>query len=110
MNNNLNNMYRSDSGCGCGNVVSSAKNGKRALLDEINTVSFAADELRLYLDTHPDNGEALDMMKEYLDKRGALIERFGEKYGALDGYGMIYGDEWRWNDPPMPWSDNEGGC
>lgn len=102
MNMNMNsNMYRYSGETNTG--------GRRALLDEINMVSFAADELRLYLDTHPCSDEALKMMKEYLERRKTLMASYAERYGTLDGYGMP-GDEWIWNDPPMPWENTEGGC
>ena len=92
-----------------GPVYTAAKTGGFAVLDEINMVSFAADELRLYLDTHPCSDEALKMMKEYLERRKTLMASYAERYGTLDGYGMP-GDEWIWNDPPMPWENTEGGC
>ena len=32
---------------------------KKDLMDQINTVSFAVDDVKLFLDTHPCNEEAL---------------------------------------------------
>lgn len=32
---------------------------RKELLNHINTVSFAVDDIQLYLDTHPDDEEAL---------------------------------------------------
>ena len=36
---------------------------RKELLNHINTVSFAVDDIQLYLDTHPDDEEALTNIK-----------------------------------------------
>lgn len=92
-------------GCSCGNTRE-----QNALYEEIGMISFVADELRLYLDTHPDCREAHSMMCEYLAQRSALMNEYREKYGSLEGYEIGHGSEWTWNDPPMPWEMREGGC
>ena len=38
---------------------------RRELLSHINQVSFAVDEVKLYLDTHPCDTEALAYFKDY---------------------------------------------
>ena len=38
---------------------------KKAALDEISKISFTIDELRLYLDTHPNCTEALQMIEHH---------------------------------------------
>ncbi len=78
-------------------------NGQKALFDRINEVSFAIDDLRLYLDTHPDCAEALALFAEYTDKRAELIGEYTGKYGPLDSYHVNTADGWDWNAAPMPW-------
>ncbi len=84
--------------------------GRNATLEEIGKVSFYIDDLRLYLDTHPYCGEALYMIREYIEKRSKLMEEFTEKYGALEAYSIGCGDDWTWNESYMPWNTGEGGC
>ena len=42
-------------------------------------------------------------------RRRVLMESFTEKYGSLEAYSIGDCDGWVWNDPPMPWENNEGG-
>ncbi len=77
--------------------------GKKALFDQINEVSFALDDLRLYLDTHPDCAEALALFSEYMDKRAELVGKYTENYGPLDSYCLNTSGGWNWNSAPMPW-------
>ena len=93
-------------GCTCNN----SRDNKSVLFDKIGKISFVCDELRLFLDTHPHNREALSMMCEYLAERNGLMDEYRAKYGSLEGYEIGTCDTWVWNDPPMPWDRKEGGC
>lgn len=77
--------------------------GQSALLKEITTVSFTVDELRLFLDTHPDNAEALALFNSNAKKRRELMREYTDKYGPLDAYSENTFDGWSWNTAPMPW-------
>ena len=80
---------------------------RRAAFDEIGNISFTIDELRLYLDTHPDCKDALHMFQHHVAQRRALIENYTKNFGPIEAY--YPGDEncWLWNAGPMPW---EGDC
>ena len=39
------------------------------LMREIQSISFCMDELRLFIDTHPDCSEAIALFNEYAEKR-----------------------------------------
>ncbi len=73
------------------------RTSKRELLHAIGEVSFVLDDLRLYLDTHPDCAEALAMFTEYQNKREALVRQFEKSYGAINSYGPNEADTWVWN-------------
>ena len=66
---------------------------------------FAVDEASLYLDTHPDDDEALKyfmcMTKQYVKARKEYSEKFGPV--TLED---VEGGCWSWTKSPMPW---EGG-
>ena len=65
--------------------MSEQKPCRRELLEWINTVSFAVDDVKLFLDTHPCNAEALEYFEEF-KKQGKTIlfetakETFFEQY------------------------------
>ena len=71
-------------------------------LTELQTMSFAIQELALYLDTHRDDEEALElyrqMQKMYIN--GQKI--YEEKYGPLNHMSETSG-KYRWLDDPWPW-------
>lgn len=76
---------------------SNGRTTKCELLHAIGETSFVLDDLRLYLDTHPDCAEALSMFSEYQNKREALVRQFEASYGALSSYGPNEADTWIWN-------------
>lgn len=78
---------------------------RAALLGQITQVSFALDDLRLFLDTHPECREAGAMYAEYGARREELMNTYAAGYGALDAYkaGRTGDGAWVWNDTPMPW-------
>lgn len=66
-------------------------------------MQFGMLETRIFLDTHPDNTEALEMYNNYSQKYMALVKEFENKYGPLTLNG-INSDEWL--EDPWPW-DND---
>ena len=80
------------------------------LLQNINKVSFAVDDILLYLDTHPRDQEALDYFYEHNKKRNQLLKEYAKYYGPLtvDTSVPSCSDRWNWINEPWPWQ--EGGC
>ena len=73
------------------------------LMNEIGTISFVIDELRLFLDTHPNDREALELFNTNAKKRRELVCDYTETFGPLDAYSENTVDGWSWNCPPMPY-------
>ena len=76
---------------------------RKSLFDAIGAVSFAMDELRLFLDTHPDCGEALALFTQYRNRRHELVAQYTAQFGSLDAYYPNTDYGWSWNEGPMPW-------
>ena len=88
-------------------------NGSRAeLLCFINEVSFAAYDLMLYLDTHPDCGEALQRFQKYNELRGEALRIHAKSYGplTLESAGEAGCSSWEWMLQPWPWELEGGAC
>ena len=71
-------------------------------LTELQAISFAIQELALYLDTHRDDLEALELYRTYQrlhDEGKALYEK---KFGPLNHISMGEGG-YKWLDDPWPW-------
>ncbi|MCX4346900.1 MAG: spore coat protein CotJB [Lachnospiraceae bacterium] len=81
---------------------------RQELVNHIGKISFSMDDLRIFLDTHPNCSEALVRFNELAKKRDEHIHKFEKLYGSMDFYNNNVCDEhWRWVDAPWPW---EGEC
>lgn len=80
---------------------------REQLFNYINCVSFAVNDVILYLDTHPNDKEAAMYFNEYSKMRNQALKDYAKLYGPLtidtaadcDSY-------WQWIEHPWPW---EGG-
>ena len=76
-----------------------------ALFQYINEVSFAINDMNLYLDTHPEDKKALAFMEEHVQMRKRALKEYAMKYGPLtidttdDGQSC----SWDWVMQPWPW-------
>ena len=75
-------------------------------LSELMALSFAADELGLYLNTHKDDKEALSLYWHYVELYDAGKKKYEELCGPLQQK-TVTGERYRWLDDPWPW--DEGG-
>ncbi len=83
---------------------------RKELLQKINTVSFAVDDVKLFLDTHPTCQEALSFFHEKSKMRNYYLQEYSKYYGPLtvDTTMENCSDHWNWTNEPWPWQ--EGGC
>lgn len=80
---------------------------RKQLMQWINEVSFAVTEITLYLDTHPDDEEALAFFNHFNEERKRAVAMYSENYAPLT-LDMLQQEEthWNWATEPWPW---EGG-
>lgn len=76
------------------------------LLQWINEVSFAVVEIVLYLDTHPDDADALAFFNHYNEERKRAIDLYSSAYAPLTIDLADDKNHWNWVTEPWPW---EGG-
>jgi spore coat protein JB len=74
--------------------------------DELAAVRFALIDLSLFLDTHPDDREALRLFAEYRDRLALLERRYAATVGPLTTGDVSGKNGWTWGEGPMPF---EGG-
>lgn len=87
--------------CGCSGNNSQNNSSREEMLHEIMSLNFAINDLALYLDTHPDDTNAIRMHCEYSERQIALTEEYQRLYGPLTMNFMS--DTWDWIDEPWPW-------
>lgn len=72
------------------------------LLSQLQSVAFAVQELALYLDTHRDDQEALELYRKYQQMGEKLRKHFESENGPLNHMHAQEGP-YRWLDDPWPW-------
>jgi spore coat protein JB len=75
-------------------------------IGELMELRFAIVELNLYLDTHPNDREALEMLKTLNKMFRDGQERFAKMYDPQMIIDLVYGDAFSWIDNPWPWEFN----
>ena len=78
-------------------------NEANSLFDSITKLSFAMDEVRLFLDTHPQDEEALSAYDQLRGQRAAMMRRYTESCGPINFYDASGSCEWNWVQQPWPW-------
>lgn len=84
-----------------------AKKDRCAALYEISMVDFLLTDMMLYLDTHPNDKNALDYYHHYAKILKELREDFAVNHGPLFAEQSNCGKTWEWSCEPNAW---EGVC
>ena len=71
-------------------------------LRAVDEWSFLADDLKLYLDTHPDDAHAFAALKNALAERKAAVAAYEEAHGALTHDGLLASQTYDWVEQPFP--------
>ncbi|MDD4334083.1 MAG: spore coat protein CotJB [Desulfotomaculaceae bacterium] len=79
-------------------------NERLVMLREIQELEFAAIELNLFLDTHPQERAALRDFYAVRNKLVEAVRRYEEIYGPLTVTGCTpKTQQWPWIKGPWPW-------
>ena len=78
---------------------------------ELQVLGFALHELALYLDTHREDREALELYRQYQRIYHDGMMAYGEKHGPLSHSMPTDEDCYGWLSDPWPWEygKNQGG-
>ena len=79
---------------------------QKELYEWIMMLGFCAVDMMLYLDTHPDDEEALNYFNQCNTLYNAARQSYQEQFGLLNAFSEQERLSWDWNTAPMPW---EGG-
>ena len=71
-------------------------------LTELQTICFAIQELALYLDTHRNDTEALELYRAFQEMYEQCREKYEKDRGPLTHMSHCSG-EYHWLDDPWPW-------
>lgn len=76
---------------------------KRMLIRKISEHQFKVLELRLFLDTHPENKEVMEKFTKACQEYMELVKKYEEKFGPLTICGDFGDDCVGWTNNPWPW-------
>ena len=120
MMNNQPNLYTPEEGYNKGNLFADLyvgyknyqpvklqpRNEKDSLFLELSRYAFAAHELNLYLDLHPEDNTMLTLFNDYRARANQLMMEYENKYGPLTISSDEMNSSFTWSKNEWPW---EGG-
>lgn len=80
-------------------------NERNHLLQEIRKLSFAIQEVTLYLDGHPEDRDALAYYHKNNELKAAAVSAYEKKYGPFTVSGNESTTLWQWSCTPWPWEE-----
>lgn len=80
-------------------------NEREALLKKLSAYAFAAYDWNLYLDTHPNDTQAIAMYRKAVDRAEEVKKEFEAKYGPLTANASTDMKYWSWINNPWPWDN-----
>lgn len=86
-----------------------ATNDQERLFLALAENDFAAHDLNLYLDLHPQDGNMLDVFNQYRQKGNQLRMEYEQKYGPLLIFSNSLGQSpFLWESMLFPWNGGNG--
>lgn len=82
-------------------------NEQAELLLNVNQLSFAAHEIRLYLDVFPNDKNMIRLFNQYQNKANEAIKAYEEKYGPILASSLSNTENFSWQAYSWPWEMEE---
>ena len=81
----------------------SRQSEREKALRRVQQMGFMTDDIRLFLNTHPDCEEALRALKYYTTAEREAKDEYERRYGLLTLDGIEACDEYDWINHAWPW-------
>lgn len=89
------------------NTVNKTNAAENTLLGDLMALEFAVDDLQLFLDTHPNDRETLEMRRYYMEQIKACRREYTKMHGPITLMEMEHSSHNTWLDDPWPWEYSE---
>ena len=73
------------------------------MMHRLQVQCFVLDDVRLYLDTHPEDRAALSYFDKYRKLLREATRHYEEQYGPITADGTDTSRGWAWVLEPWPW-------
>ena len=78
-----------------------------SILKRLTILDFLAVDLQLYLDSHPNDENAIQKYNSVVDEADGLREQYEKRFGPLFSFrSYSKRDEFNWTDDPWPWESD----
>lgn len=78
-------------------------NEQAEILTNIDAYGFALNDLKLYLDVHPDDMKYINLYNEYVNEYKKNLMVYRSKYGNIESSEINDSNKWGWVSEPWPW-------
>lgn len=75
------------------------------LLKKLSAIDFYIIDLHLYLNTHPEDREAIMQYNTLIAEAKQLRSEYEQQYGMLLSNNSMSKYPWQWIDNPWPWQE-----
>ena len=78
---------------------------REELLKSLSELDFIAVDLALFLNTHPENKEAIQTYNQVITAADTIRMKYEDAFGPLCSFRSYASNSnrWEWNDNPWPW-------
>lgn len=76
---------------------------RKQLMCMIQQYCFAVVDIGLFLNTHPDNCEALALYHKYNTAYQECMKQYANNYGPITNHDVNSDNYWTWVNDPWPW-------
>ena len=87
-------------------IIVNHRTEQEKMLYEIQTMCFAAHELNLYLDLHPEDSSMIMLFKDYSETARKLKNEYESKYGPITVSNINNENLFTWQTDKWPWDRN----
>ena len=82
-------------------------NEQAQMLTTIDALCFSAHDLNLYLDTHPNDRDMIQLFNQYRMQSEQIINEYENRFGPLTiSSNALNRYPWTWDNMPWPWENN----
>ena len=91
-------------GYGIKNLDINPTNEQARMLTTLSTLEFAAHDINLYLDLHPEDRDMIELYNQYRIESNELRDKYENAYGPILASSNATNQiPWNWKNSPWPW-------
>jgi len=72
-------------------------------MHQLQALHFAISELGLYLDTHQNDQDALELFNQYVERYEDALQKYEETHGSTVQIFAGINGSYQWSEGPWPW-------